>query len=341
MATASTNELDLFFDNNPNRPSIDNLSISENSITSNKYLSGVRFYSIGDVFNISLSSSNIYDNTYTQNQIIVNLNQFAANNLVLNHNSSGVSGPSDPPAIGDSFNYSSTFTVNNQNIFSDDAIAEAYAEDPFGAGSSIYSSSGKYLILTYNNQSTNTLELFLDETYRLPNDSYDNLISNITNQWNSNNILSNGNLQVWPGLLTYPQIDYTSGYSPAQTANYSSFSGEQIYLRAFKSDNPHTNIILQFEGWNVSEWPYSNIELEIKLPTQTGWLRGDLPFNSADFTGSDGDGCFVANRSDNNEFYFTFGTFSTANSNFIVVIRIKYKNNSSIKEISKIEALNW
>jgi len=341
MATAKTNKIDIFYDSDGTRPAINSISVSENTINSNKYLSGVRFYSLNDIFDISLSSNNIYDNTYSQNQVFIDLHQFAADNQIINNNSPGVTGPSSPPAIGDNFSYSSTFTISQSDKMASDAIVEAYGIDPIGSGPSTQSPSGNYLICTYGNKSTDLEELFLDENYRLPNSNYNSIITNLTGQWNSANLLTNGNSQVWIGKLVYPDIDYTSGYHPSQTANYSSFSGDQVYLRAFKSTTPHTNIILELDGWNVSEWPYNNIEIEIKLPTQTGWLRGDVAFNSADFTGADGDGCYVANRSSGNQFYFTFGTFSTANSGYEIVIRIKYKNNLNLKEITQIRALNW
>jgi len=127
---------------------------------------------------------------------------------------------------------------------------------------------------------------------------------------------------------------------PAQTANYSGFNGNQTYLRAFRQLNvPHTNAIVKFLNWTVSSWPYSNIILEIKLPGQTGWLRGDRPYNMATFTGADGDGCFVESLSSGNEFYFTFGTYSTANSGYMIIMRITYTAQGN--ELSYIKIVNW
>lgn len=337
---AGTNKLDLFYDNDPSRPQITNLTVSENMLNSSKYLSGIRFYSIGDIFNLNITASDLYDNTYTDAQIIVNLQDFAADNITLNHLSPGVSGPTNPPTIGDNFNYNGTFTIINEDIWQSNARAVATAYDPFGSSAPFEAPSNNIMINTLNPASTEIEELFIDEIYRLPPGNYNSPPTNITNVWDSSNVLSNGNAQVWPYLLKYPNTDYTTGYMPAQTANYSGFNGNQTYLRAFRQLNvPHTNAIVKFLNWTVSSWPYSNIILEIKLPGQTGWLRGDRPYNMATFTGADGDGCFVESLSSGNEFYFTFGTYSTANSGYMIIMRITYTAQGN--ELSYIKIVNW
>ena len=343
MATASTNKLDIFYDDNPTRPNITSLTVSENTINSSKYLSGVRFYSLTDVFDVNISANNVYRNTYTSDLIFINASQFAAADKILSHSDNDASGVSTPPHREDPFSYSGTIAIVNSDIWSPNARLSAYGTDPMGSGSTFYSSSNNNLVFTYGNESDDINEYFLDEYYRLPNASYDTVPASILNQWNSTNTLTNGKLQVWPNLLMYPDTDYTTGYNPSQSADYSSgFTGDQIYLRALRdSGTPHSNIIITFNPWSVSSWPYSNIEIEFKLPTQTGWLRGDVAYNVATFTGADGDGCYVESQSSGHNFYFTFGGFSTNNSGYMIIMRIKYTSNSGSNELQSLSVTNW
>jgi len=343
LATSSTNKLDIFYDDSPTRPGVTGLAISENMLNSSKYLSGIRFYSINDVFNISLAANNVYRNTFINNLIHINASQFAAVNKTLSHSDNEASGVPTPPDQTDPFSYSDTITVVTSGVWSPNARLSAYGTDPIGSGTTSYSSSDNNMVLTYGNEADDTNEYFRDEYYRLPSASYDSVPGAITGQWNSNSTLTNGKLQVWPNVLIYPDTNYTSGYNPAQSADYSSgFTGEQYYLRALRdAGNPHTNIIITFDPWNVSSWPYSNIKVEFKLPTQTGWLRGDLAYNSATFTGSDGDGCHVASQSSGNDFYFTFGGFSTNNSGYMIIMKITYTNNITLSELNSLSVANW
>jgi hypothetical protein len=342
VPTNSTNLLDIFYDDNATRPSIASLTVAQNTLSSSKYLSGVRFYSINDTFDIDLTANNVYRNTYSAQQIIIDPTQFGASSFNLDETDNEASGISDPPNLADPFSYSGTITTSNSNIWNSDARISAYGQDPMGAGSSSYTAYDGYLVLTYGNVADDITEYFRDEYYRLPNGTYNSIPGSITGQWTSSNALANGNAQVWPNLLLYPDTDYTAGYNPAQTADYSGFSGSQVYLRALRdSGTPHTNIIISFSPWTVAAWPYSNIQIEFKLPTQTGWLRGDLPYNNATFTGIDGDGCYVAGSSSGSSFYFTFGGFSTASSGYMVIMRITYTNNSSLTELASLTATNW
>lgn len=341
MAIESTNELDLFYDTNATRPSVTGVTITENTLNSSKYLSGVRFYSETDVFSVNLTANNVYSNTYSATQVYVNPSQFATDNFTLNNSTSGVTGPASPPHLSNGFTYNGTMTADNTNIWYPDARASAYSVDPFGSGSTVESPSSNYMVYSYGNYAEENSEYFRDERYRLPDGAYNSVPGNILDQWPSGSVLINGNAQVWPNALRYPNTNYTSGYYPAQAGNYSAFSGSQKYLRAFKdAGTPHTNIIMTLGGWAVSAWPYGSIQVEFKLPTQTGWLRGDIPYNVATFTGVDGDGCYVSSLSSGSSFYFSFGSFSTASSGYLVIMRITYTN-SGANELQQMQATNW
>ena len=53
----------------------------------------------------------------------------------------------------------------------------------------------------------------------------------------------------------------------------------------------------------------------------------DVPYyDVSEFTGADGNGCLL--RVEDNKFYFSFGSFSTANSGFMMIFRVKMINTS-------------
>jgi hypothetical protein len=140
--------------------------------------------------------------------------------------------------------------------------------------------------------------------------------------------LQSGNLLVFGGMLKYPNENFTN-YSPTNYVNYSNRTGAQSYIRAFKSSNPHNNGLLKIDGFYNAD---ANIKVELKLPGLTGWMSLNDKYNMADFAGADGDGCLVENNSIKYE--WTSGEFSTANSDYIVLVKVTlYQDTQSISSI--------
>ena len=73
------------------------------------------------------------------------------------------------------------------------------------------------------------------------------------------------------------------------------------------------------------------------LPTQTGWLDLGTAFDSGTFTGADGDGCRTAQSGD--DWSWSAGTFSTANSGDMIIVRVTFRN--STDSITQIRELGW
>jgi len=170
----------------------------------------------------------------------------------------------------------------------------------------------------------------IDETYRwqLTTDmsSIPVNYSNPTGDWTSSALLVNGNGQLYDTRWTYPSINYTTGYLPVQTANYSGFSGDQRILWAVNIGVAHSSMSIVFTGINYTDISPSgtgNLNLEIVLPSVTGWLDGGKAFGN-------GNGCQVGTSS-GNTLNLTFGTSSSSGSNGVVFIRVTLRNASAAR----------
>lgn len=329
----STNEYTFWYDDDVNDLVFSTPpSISENTINSVKYISGVRYYSIGDTFDITYSGSNVYRKCYHVSH--VSQYKFDGESVLTTVN------PATPPYYADGIGVSNTITIDRPNYYSTDARLTAYLYHPWKSSVNAVSPSYNMLIATCGGDSNVKEEYFCEETYRLPNGSYDTVPSGITGNWNSQTTLTNGQALIY-NLRTQSANntnDFT-GYLPTSNPDYSSFSGDQIYLRSFYDSIAHSSVILTVTGLNVSDlgaFGLGNVNLEIKLPTQTGWLDAGTFFNAATFTGVDGDGCKVGMT--NGILSLTFGTFSTANSGGIIILRFTFRNTNAY---CSYIAVNW
>jgi len=298
----------------------------ENTISSNKYLSGVRYYSIGDTFDVSYVAANIYKKCYHTDYVSRYKFDGQANHVNVN--------PLIVPMYTDSLSVSHTIVIDRDDYYTIDGRLTATLYHPWKSSVSATSPSHNILICTYGNVSTNKHEYFLDEYYRLPIGNYDSIPVSIVGQWNSQVTLSNGNALVFNRRVQYPTQDFTS-YWPNGNPDYSSFNGIQKYVRAFSDVNAHNNVILTLNGVNlnnISEFGSGDINIAVKLPTQTGWLDAGKYYSSGDFIGADGDGCLVAKNGQSLE--LTFGTFSTVNSGYMIIVEVRFLNsNSAITEM--------
>jgi len=328
--------LKFFYDNANSRPSLEqDISCDEETLISQKYVSGIRYYSIGDQFRTSLSAYRIFQNTY--NQIPLTLTLPGMRKLDVEYNHPDVTGPQNPPRTGDFFDFNGILTLDEFNEYSINARLHAETFDPFGAGEDGYSGSNNVLVNTFTNGSTDLIEYFRDEIFRLPTDNYDSVPSQRSHIWNSQDHLLNGNALLFDRKLKYANINF-SGYRPAQTANYSGFTGPQTYYRAFYKKTPRNSGILTINGITLAELLTSKLLIDIKLPGQTGWLSLNKNYDVSVFTGSDGDGCLLI--SSDNTFTYSSGTFSTANSGFMVIVRITLPS-ASVSELTYMEMGGW
>jgi hypothetical protein len=335
--TRRTNTLKLFLDTASSRPHID-ISPGLTALTqiSNKYISGVRYYSIGDTFNTDFVTIGAFSNTYTSTPFSISMPGLQP--LDIAFNDPHVFGPASPPRIGDLAEYNGPFALNKFSDYSIDAVLTIACRDPFGVGPSTQTASQHNLVNTFTNGSTDLIEYFRDEKFRLPLDSYDTIPTR-TDQWNSSAVLTNGNALIFNLRLKYPNINFTTPYRPQpQIANYSSFTGAQAYIRSFykvAAKNSGTFII---NGITLQDLQNNRILIDLKLPTQTGWMSLNKPYDVIIFKGLDGDGCLL-NSDGGQHFTYSSGTFSTANSDYMIIARITLPN-STAPEIIYME-LQW
>jgi hypothetical protein len=324
--TNQTNSFVVFYDNYTSAVNFSNVSVTEANLSSHKYLSGIRHYFTGDQLLIGFSAHALYDSTYVMtNQVTIDPTDFGINQSNVDHTSLGVQNFTTPQ-IGAILNYSAPGTITTTNLYSVSSQLSLTGRDPISASPTYQTSALNFLINTYSVQSDGKNEYFVDEHYRLQNDTYNYIPVSIVNQWNGQAALSVAQLQVFNSQLVYPSINFTSGYYPVQTVNYAGFSGVRYYFRAFVDLGvPHNNGVFTIQNFTI---PDTKRKIELKLPSQTGWLDLTQPYNQATFAGVDGDGCLVGVN--NNSFTWSSGGFSTALSGYMIVVRITMTDNMAV-----------
>ena len=311
------------------------------------YLSGVKFMPLGGEFNIKITLQNVFKNTFlpTPMNILGSDSGIANAGIAYSQSDPNLSGFSDPPVSTENFIYQNTHSITLED-FSTNAKVQCTGGDPWQSFEALnIPVTGDAAILIDSlsgHQSTETRELFTDEHYRMPLGAMDEIPGSITGLWTSSNSLTNGNAQVF-GVLIYPVTDFSAGHFPATgQPNYSiGFTGFQKYVRALRENNePHNSGTLRLDGFALSDIePSGDIKVEIKLPTQTGWLDLGLPYNAGTFTGADGDGCRTEVEN-GDEFSWTAAQFSTADSGYMIMVRITLKN-SSAPALNEMREIGW
>jgi hypothetical protein len=317
----SSGEYKMWYDDDPNTLSfIATPTVVQASLTTTKYLSGVRYYGIGDTFTVNYEGANVYKKCYHISN--VSIYSFEA------RSSSTTKNPITTPSFTDTLLVNEVIAANRAGYYDIDTRLTATLYHPWKTNISALSPSESRLYNGYGNVSTAKNEYFLDENYRLPNGSYDS-IPTLTGQWNSMTTLVNGQALIYNIGVRYPNHNLTSTL-PTGNPNYTGFTGNQYYLRGFYESDPHSNVVLNLSSLiadtDISPLGTGDVNLEVKLPTQTGWMDGGTDFNVAIFTGADGDGCKVS--ATGSSLSLTFGTFSTASSGGTIIIRITFRNTS-------------
>ena len=289
-----TNIISFRYDSsNPAQSFASTPTVSENSLVS-KYLSGVIYYGIGTILNVSFIANNLYNKTYNRTQLAtIAVNPVAAPVF-------SIPSPSLAPI------YTDQLVVTDQPITL--SIANIASNSPY-IRTTIFKSNGASIhsditlarrVCTYGDVSTQTSELFYDEAYRL--------VLGSSALWNSHLALSNGNAQVRNGILMYPD-----------SGDYPGFTNTQSYERWFYKTSASTGTIV-FSGIT-----YTDIS-----PEGTGSLNVTLTLDSDGVTFDlgrvvgDGNGCRVSGSGGST--IFSFGTYSTANNNNRYRIHITFRD---------------
>lgn len=320
----STNPQEIYYDDGP-APTISGLNVTLVSEVI-KWLSGVKYYASNTEFSFVFDVSDLFNKTYIATPVTITCPAMVTRTLAWND--SNASGYSNPPNWNDGWHYNANHVLDNPAA-GDTLTFTVQASRPMVTSAPATHTLNNTLYNTYGNISTDKHEYFVDENYRLPAGSWDSPPASLTGNWDSTQALTNGNAQVYIDRLVYPHIDFTSGYSPNQTADYSSFSGDQEYYRAIHDSAPHSSGSLHLRGITQSDLG-SNVDVYIKLPGKTGWLDLSQPYNAATFTGSDGDGAYtsISQSGDVLIINWTAGTYSTSQSNYMYILKIVLHNTS-------------
>lgn len=341
--------VEIFYDARITTPSVSTPTLSVSSSTT-KTLSGLVFLTIGSVLTSGATVTNGFANTYLQTPLSYSFSAgIASGSIAITDGYLSGFSPSAPNSTDTITITAKPFTLAaaNQKSLSE-RITLTYT-DVFGGTFVGTSASQNILVNTYGNISTDLSESFVDENYRLANpgtypSDYTSIPGSITGIWTSSSLLSNGNAQVVNGTLIYPITNYSSGYLPAQAADYSGFTGTQVYYRAIKKSSvAHSSGTLNIPGLTAADIGISGtVTVEIKFPSVTGWKDIGQSFNPSLFTNPtdlllNGQGCQTS--ASGSQFGFSMGTGSTIDSGFMLIVRISFL--SSGKIITGLSEITW
>jgi len=309
---------------------------------STQWLSGIQFYDQNasfdvDTANIDYCANNVYRNTW-----IVNFTGMTSATMrSLDYDDADMSGFSSPPDIGENgcTITNATFEINIDQ-YEYNARITANVEDPYGNSDNSQSPSYTYVIYSYDTRSTNLVEYFEDENWRHPSNAGTAAPGVNTGQWDSTMNLLTGNdgglnydgLEVNAANrdLRYPETNATT-YSPANTADYSSASGDCYYYRWFYSTSSNYNNV------NITIPNGAQYEIMIRLPTQTEWSDINVAYTGGPLD-TYGKGCQTGKNGD--EYQLTFGGVNTGNSGNGFWLRVK-DDDSASNGISYMIITNW
>lgn len=249
------------------------------------------------------------------------------------------------PDVGDySDLLAKTLTLDSSGSMSLSARLGATPLSVRGTSTQALSASQNMLVNTTGTVSTSIDDSFSDNHYRLPPAAYDTPPDPYVDVWDNTASLPSGSLQVYGGSLVYPSIDFTTGYLPTQSVDYSGRSGAADYYRALVPSGPKSSGTLVLGGVTVAELIAGDVLIDFKIPARTGWLSLNTEYDSGSFTGVDGDGCRVTTDPGENEVQFTFGIFSTetaaSDTGGMAILRITFPD-VTVLALTSVEALGW
>ena len=278
-------ETALFFDTNPNTPSISGVvSIAETAgqiLT--KHLSGLEYYISNSKFTVDVqnvdnlnrntarTTSNLTLSTVGYNLSTLNQSPFGSgsskfSNWTNIYNNTGTDYQKTDWAISGTVRYRGT-----------GAKASAYPRDSWANGSTINSSTNSILVDTYGTTSTDLIENFDDENRRQTSNWN---TGNTAGNWNSSTALVGGESIVIGGLLLCPSaatlsdnvtvVTNWSGYQPDEggaNPNYTGFGAPTSYYRSIvdSSGSSRSSFTITFTGTFVANATTDLLNQHLKI----------------------------------------------------------------------------
>ena len=229
----------VFIDANPTDPFISGtVTFAENPGVVVKFLSGVRYYTIGSSFTVGVTGiDNLNGNTIkTSNNLTVTPTGYLLPTLNLEpFNDAGFAGwTNNDNNLGASYlNSNWSITQGNRRYTSTNARAAAVARDPWKVSAEVQTGATNIIVDTFGISSNEDSEYFNDENLRQTS-TYN--AGNPAGNWVSSGILSNGELMVFGGKLQIAGSIATpnlSIYEPLPNPNYISLTASGSYYRTF------------------------------------------------------------------------------------------------------------
>lgn len=320
-----TNEYEVFYDDNTDAIAwVSSPILTEGTKSNAKFISGVEYYGRNSTVVVAAEAENMYKNIYHSSAV--------CRYTVDGNSTTQTSNPASTPAVEDTFVLNSTVSLSRSNYQDVDIRSSVTIQHPHK--SSLTATTpilGTGMLFTsYGNVSTQKLEYFRDENYRLPltwdvESSDSSAVAG--GQWDNEAQLVDGNALVYNSTLKHASSEDLSGKRPTQTnnCNFTGFTENAVYLRAFYDSSPHSSVTLTIPNVTVAqlgEVGSGDINIEVKLPG----VDGEGEWRDAGRAFGDGNGCQNTGSSSGNSLAITFGEDSTANSGYLIYVRITFLN---------------
>lgn len=340
---------DVVADANTSATTYSGLAFSGLTMTGSKKLSGVD-YNLGGTALYSSLIDNAYRNTYSPSASAVS---FIGTRCSASAQALGTNGGNEALQVS-VFNKVATITSGIRIINGTIDIKTRTLRTVQGTVDSSVSTISNILMDDVAATSTLVFEGFDDENKRLlSNSSYDFIADVASNPWDPTQSINDGStghttgLQVTNGTLIYPttaggSLDYRTsnilngsifndGGTGGTARNYTALSGNRTYYRYFQQVSPTTpNFTIVINGatgtfraandTTGTDW----IHVEIKGPTETGWMDAYNDFVTGQFNDGNGarDAASGVGRAFGATWGLTIGTKNTANTGGYMVVRI-------------------
>jgi hypothetical protein len=315
-------------------------SLTTLAITGSRYLSGVNFHTGGTVkYNVTIS--NCYRNTFSSSATAVSYNPTNATmtkdalpNMVLNTDSISIS------------NKTATISATrllNGSVSVNTTLDRTVQTDSTSTGASI---AGLLIDNTADN-STATNHTFNGESRRchsginITATSYGSGASGSQQSvWDSTQSLIgasnnyNNGLQVYNGLLQYPKTNLsTIANGPAGNPNYSTATGNRVWIGYFYDAGAHSNFRFNVVGTSISFVQVAtgvsgnNLTFEVCAPNTTKNSIGTVEWKDCvkPHSGLDTDlGCYASTYGSAipSNWGCTIGQKNTSTSGYVVLVKI-------------------
>jgi hypothetical protein len=337
----SKNEGPRFYDAQTNAQAIGNVTIAENTVSSSKYISGLRYYDEGDTFDIAVDDLDyMNDMSYVANFLrFTTASEYGITNF--NVSGAGLTGWTNYWNDTNS-TYSGTHAIDIDDFRYIGTAANITGQVyDWSAGASDASPNASICIDTYDQESSDLAEYFTDEAYRRLAG-----YAGTEGLWDSTQDIGaydgNTGAQVINGILKVGDTNWTT-YAPGGVGNpnYSAHSAPKDYYRRFidSTSSVRGSATLAIQGFTLTDLIASDVEMWIMIPgrfTSACYAHTASLYNFGTFTGNNDP--IRLNSSTANSIDITFGGLGLTGAQNYFIIRIVI-NDAAIEPSSVV--VSW